>query len=61
MLIPNQRETIRPRSKRLGADVHFQMAKMYEVGAFLESEPDLKSAIFHVEAAAELGHKYVSV
>jgi hypothetical protein len=52
-----QRETIRQRSKKLGGDVHYQMAKMYEVGQFADSEPDLKSAVFHMEAAAELGHK----
>jgi hypothetical protein len=56
-----QRDIIRQRSAKLGGDVHFQMAKMYEHGAFQDSEPDIKSAIFHVEAAAELGHRCVSL
>jgi hypothetical protein len=50
------REAIRKRSSKLGGDVHFQMAKMYEIGSFVpDMEPCLKSAVFHCEASAELG------
>eukprot|EP00281_Chroomonas_sp_CCMP1168_P022226 CAMPEP_0206234770 /NCGR_PEP_ID=MMETSP0047_2-20121206/12770_1 /ASSEMBLY_ACC=CAM_ASM_000192 /TAXON_ID=195065 /ORGANISM="Chroomonas mesostigmatica_cf, Strain CCMP1168" /LENGTH=654 /DNA_ID=CAMNT_0053658883 /DNA_START=38 /DNA_END=1999 /DNA_ORIENTATION=- len=58
---PNpQRDSIRKFSRKLGGDVHFQMAKMFETGAFGD-QPDKKSAVFHMECSAELGFPLANI
>eukprot|EP00960_Hanusia_phi_P039351 753859-Hanusia_phi.AAC.4 len=65
------------RCSKLGGDVHFQMAKMYENGIFsadgsvmlsksscdnLEnSNGDLESAFFHLSCAAKMGYAKANV
>ena len=37
--------------------VHFELAKYNEMGRFTENDPDLESALYHLEKSAHCGYR----